>query len=167
MANWCSNRVEFTGEHSQFVELGNLFTAMAAKEKKEEKGQMPDFVKEDSGYMFQTGWENGILYFETKWGPNPEVMVKIADHFKVGFIHSYSEPSNCVHGEATYKESELNDICLDWSDTDSYQFNEETSLYDFEGQEYESSDDIVDILLERKKKAFSQISLITKSDELQ
>jgi hypothetical protein len=39
MANGCSNRVEFTGEHSQLEELCTFFTAMTAKEMKEKKGR--------------------------------------------------------------------------------------------------------------------------------
>jgi hypothetical protein len=158
MANWCSNTVEFIGEHSQFEYLKVLFTAMAAKEKKEGKGQLPAFTEEGNGYLFEIRWEDGILYYETKWSPNTAVMVKIAEHFKVGFIHSYAEPGNGVFGEATYKDGSLTDVSLEWSDTDLYQFNEDTDLYTFEGSEYESGDEINEILLERKKQALADNS---------
>ena len=113
MANWCSNTVEFIGEHSQFEYLEVLFTAIAAKEKKEGKGQLPLFVNErDSGYLFDTRWEGGILYYETKWSPNFEVMKRIAEHFSIGFIHRYAEPGNMVYGEATYKDGVFTDNFL-------------------------------------------------------
>lgn len=38
MANWCSNRVEFIGEHSQFEQLASMFRAMAADEKRQGAG---------------------------------------------------------------------------------------------------------------------------------
>jgi hypothetical protein len=160
MANWCSNTVEFIGEHSQFEHLKVFFTAMAAKEKKEGKGQLPAFGNCEGGWLFETRWEEGILYYETKWSPNTEVIITIAEHFKVGFIHSYCEPGNCVYGEATYKEGTLTDVSLDWSDTDHYQYNEESELYEFEGQDYESSDEICELLLDRKKKALAVIAAI-------
>ena len=164
MANWCSNRVEFTGEHSQFGELQSFFTAMAAKEKKEGKGQLPDFASGGTGFMFETAWEDGILYYNTKWSPNTDVIVKIADQFKTGFIYSYAETSNGEYGEATYSNGELTDIALDWSDTDHYSFNEETDLYEFEGMDYESEEDILAILLQRRKNAHAQIALIAKTN---
>jgi hypothetical protein len=151
MANWCSNTVEFIGEHSQFEQLRELFEAMAGKEKKERKGQLPDFVKNEAGFLFETRWEDGILYYETKWSPNIQTMIKVADHFKVGFRHSYSEPGNMVFGEASYTEGRLIDIFLDDDDYRLYSFNEDTDTYTFENNNYESSDEILEILLERKK----------------
>jgi hypothetical protein len=151
MANWCSNMVEFIGEHSQFEGLGKLFKAMAAKEKKERKGQLPDFAEGDKGYLFDVRWEDGILYYETKWSPNIEVIVAIAGHFKMGFCYSYSEPGNCVYGETNYRNGVLTDVALDWDDIALYEFDEETDSYRFENQNYENSEEILEILLERKK----------------
>ncbi|MGY3212484.1 DUF1281 family ferredoxin-like fold protein [Mucilaginibacter sp. HD30] len=167
MANWCSNKVEFIGEHSQFESLKTLFTAMAVKENKEKRGQLPEFVTGEGGFLFQIAWENGLLYYETKWVPNTAVIVKIAEFFKVDFIHSYSESSNAVFGEASYCNGMLNDISLDRSDTELYHFNYSTDSYVFEGQEYESSDDILEILLNRKKQAHISVDAVqntSKSD---
>jgi hypothetical protein len=151
MANWCSNTVEFIGEHSQFEELEKLFLAMAKKEKKEEKGQLPLFAVSDGGFLFDIRWEDGILNYETKWSPNTAVIVAIADKYQVGFIYSYAEPGNCVFGEATYKDGTLTDIALDFDDLNNYEFDEETNTYRFENQNYECSEEIQEILLERKK----------------
>ncbi|RWY48340.1 DUF1281 family ferredoxin-like fold protein [Mucilaginibacter gilvus] len=154
MANWCSNTVEFIGEHSQFEYLEVLFTAMAAKEKKECKGQLPAFVNEkDTGYLFETRWEGGILYYETKWSPNFGVMKHIAEHFRIGFIHRYAEPGNMVYGEASYKDGVFTDVFLQPVDYDLCGFDEDTDTYTFEGNTYESNDEILEILLERKKEA--------------
>lgn len=151
MANWCSNTVEFIGEHSQFEQLRELFEAMAGKEKKERKGQLPDIAKNEGGFLFETRWEDGILHYETKWSPNIQTMIKVADHFKVGFKHGYSETGNLVFGEASYTEGRLIDIFLDDDDYRLYSFNEDTETYTFENNDYESSDEILEILLERKK----------------
>jgi len=155
MANWCSNTVEFVGEHSQFEHLKVFFTAMAAKEKKEGKGQLPAFAEEGIGYLFEISWEDGILHYLTKWSPNTAVIVRIAEHFGVAFIQSYSEPGNGVFGEACYKDGSLTDVSLDGSDTEQYQFDEDSDLYTFEGESYESSDEINGILLKRKKQVLT------------
>lgn len=151
MANWCSNTVEFIGEHSQFEELETLFKAMAKKEKKEERGQLPPFAAGDRGFLFDIRWEEGILYYETKWSPNTAVITAIADHFKVGFTHSYAEPGNCVFGEASYRDGELTAVDLDFDDIAQYEYDEESNTYRFENQNYECSEEIQEILLERKK----------------
>ena len=147
MANWCSNKVELIGEHSQFEYLKILFEAMASKEKKEGKGQLPEFMNEkDSGYLFGTRWEDGMLFYETKWSPNFEVVKQVAEHFSVGFIHNYAEPGNMIYGEATYKDGVLTDIFLEPADYQLYDYDEEKDTYSFE-----SDDEILEILLERKK----------------
>jgi len=155
MANWCSNTVEFIGEHSQIEGLEKLFRLIAEKEKETNQGQLPPFGSFEKGWLFDVRWEGGILYYETKWSPNTEVITGIANHFKVGLSYSYSEPGNCVYGEAHYSNGDLTTVDLDWRDTD---------LYEFEGQDYESSEEICEILLERKKNALAQIAALNASN---
>jgi hypothetical protein len=112
MANWCNNTVEFIGEHSQFEYLKILFEAMTSKEQKERKGQLPAFTDFDRGFLFNIRWQNGVLNYETKWTPNTEVLIAIANHFKVGFIYSYCESGMSIFGETTYKDGILTDIYL-------------------------------------------------------
>ena len=151
MANWCSNTVEFIGEHSQFERLGKFFTAMAAKEQKERKGQLPEFAGRNGGYLFDIRWEDGILYYETKWSSNTAVIVTIAEHFEVGFTHTYSEPGNLIYGEAQFRDGILKDVSLDDDDASAYGYDEDNNTYHFENQNYECSEEIQEILLARKK----------------
>ncbi|RFZ91121.1 hypothetical protein D0C36_19460 [Mucilaginibacter conchicola] len=160
MANWCSNKVEFIGESSQIEQLASLFNAMAANEKKNGCGQMPEFVPiSETKYFFSISWENGILYYETKWSPNTSVLQRIAMEYGVGFIHSYDEPGNAVYGEAHYLNDELTVIDLDWDDIGQYEYDEENGIYRFENRNYESSDEILYIMLQRKKAAIRQQNL--------
>ena len=124
---------------------------MAKKEQKERKGQLPPFVKDETGYLFEIRWEEDVLYYETKWSPNTEIMVRVADEYDTGFVHSYSEPGNGVFGETTYTDGVLEDIFLDDDDYEQYGYDEETETYFFENQAYESNEEIHDILFERKK----------------
>ncbi|NCD69086.1 DUF1281 family ferredoxin-like fold protein [Mucilaginibacter agri] len=157
MGNWCSNTFEFIGEHSQFEQLGILFRAMEIKEKKEEKGQVPDFVKGESGFMFQICWKEGLLYYQTKWQPNLVVMVKIADYFNVGFIHNYTEPGNSIRGEACYKDGLLTNIYLNTIETDGIRYHEEGDYYELEGFGFDAIEELLDFLLVRKKMRLSQV----------
>lgn len=160
MANWCSNRVEFIGEHSQMEQLASLFKAMAAKEKKDRCGQLPECATiADTGYFFQTAWEDGILYYETKWSPNRREIMRIAIAYNVGFIHSYDEPANFVYGEAQYLNGVYADIELDFDDFAQYEYDEENNTHRFENQNYQGTEDILQILLERKKATVKQQDL--------
>jgi len=160
MANWCSNRVEFIGEHSQMEQLASLFQAMAKREEKDRCGQLPDCAEiPDTGYFFQTAWENGILYYLTKWSPNRREVMRIAIKYGVGFIHSYDEPGNLVFGETQYLNGVYNDVDLDHDDFGQYEYDEDTDTYRFENQSYTGTEDILQTLLERKKAAHIQQDL--------
>src|ERR1051325_5364243 len=102
MPNWCSNTVEFEGTTAQLEKLQRLFKSLAKKEQKEECGQLPEFIKSDAGYLFYISWEHNILYYETRWSPNSDIIVAIADHYKVGFVHEYEECGNMIFGKAIY-----------------------------------------------------------------
>lgn len=124
---------------------------MAEKEGEENKGQLPPFITEERDWLFNLSWEYETLYYETRWSPNIEVIQQVADHYGVGFVHSYAETANLIFGEATYENGELQDIFLEHGDFDQYEFDEDTDTYLFEGEHYENPDEILDILLERKK----------------
>jgi len=152
MANYCANMAVFTGEQSQIDKIAMLFSHMAIKEKLEEKGQLPTFVTLDRDWFFNIEWDGDVLFYETKWSPNFSIMQQIADHYGVGFILDYSETGNLIYGQATYEAGELNDVFLDPSDFDLYEYDEDTDLYNFEGQQYEDNGEILETLLERKKR---------------
>jgi hypothetical protein len=103
MANWCSNAVEFRGERGKLDTLENLFKAMLAKGRIEDKGQLPEFVQSDVGYFFELELSLfPTVFYETRWVPNTDVVKQIADHFDVEFVQEYAEPMNGVKGEAHY-----------------------------------------------------------------
>jgi hypothetical protein len=151
MANWCNNIVEFTGDSNKLENLQTLFEEMAAKEKETKRGQLPEFVKSEDSYLFFIQWDGGILYYDTKWTPNIEVIRQVADCFNCGFIYRYSETANGLFGEAEYSGGILANVSLDWDDFSAYQYNTETDGYDFEGKHYNHDYEILETLLERKK----------------
>ena len=154
MTNWCSNTVVFEGKPEAIEQIQQLFKSMVEKEQKEECGQLPEFVSEHNGGYFFEIYQNddvtGIFQYETKWSPNIEIIQKIAEYYQVDFVQDYEEMGNLVYGRATYRDGILSDIFLGDDDFEAYEQNEETDLYHFEGEEYESDYEILETLLERK-----------------
>jgi len=166
MANWCSNKVEFIGERNELIVVKASFLALARKERNEKAGQLPTFVdKRNGGYFFDLNWDGDILYYQTKWAPNTAVLVQIADEYRVGFNYRYEETGNGIFGEASYLNGELTDVCLDADDTGQYEYDEETGTYRFENQNYESSSDILETLLARKKAVIKQQQLSSNNEQ--
>ena len=154
MANWCNNWVIFEGTPEAIEQITQLFKSMAEQEHKDDCGQLPDFVQDTHGdYFYNISQDNesaGVFQYETKWSPNTEAVKQIAEHFKVNFTQDYEELGCLVYGQALFENGILNDTCLDSQDFDSYELDEETDTYHFEGKEYDSEWEILDTLLERK-----------------
>ncbi|OJY83538.1 MAG: hypothetical protein BGP13_02110 [Sphingobacteriales bacterium 40-81] len=154
MANWCNNTVVFEGTDEAIEQITQLFKTMAEREQKENCGQLPEFVQDTNGdYFFSISQDNeygGVFQYETKWSPNTEAVKQIAEHFNVDFTHEYEELGCLVYGKATFENGTLTDTCLDSQDFDSYELEEETDTYHFEGKEYNSEWEILETLLGRK-----------------
>lgn len=92
----------------------------------------------------------GTIYYDTKWVPNTDILVQLADQFGVGFVHMYSEFAMGIFGEANYGQGILTDARLDHEDFSRFEYDE-SGVYLFEGQSYETDMEILELLLERKK----------------
>lgn len=110
MANWCNNAVQFNGESQKIDEINWIFQAMALFEKETRFGQLPPFVKSDDGHFINIGVEGTIIYYETHSFPNTDVLVEIADQYKVGFTHHYREFGRKIFGEANYENGKLKEL---------------------------------------------------------
>lgn len=151
MANWCSNVVWFEANETTLKKIKNMFLQMTEKEKETNCGQLPTFITEERDCFFDIRWEEeDILFYETRWCPNIEVVQKIAEHFKVCFTMEYIETGSLVFGRATFANGMLTDVHLENRDFQTYRYDEVTDTYLFEGESYESDGEILEILLERK-----------------
>nr|WP_068890352.1 hypothetical protein [Pedobacter panaciterrae] len=153
MANWCMNTVEFKADERQMMVLGTFFNALIVKERETNQGQLPDFSKEDGGYLFNIYFEEGLLQYQTKWAPNTRVVLEIGMHFKIDFCYQYEEYGMGIFGEAIYENGRLTVFELDNFDLEKFVYDEHTESYIFEGAHYQTVDEIVEIFLERKKLA--------------
>ena len=152
MANWCNNIVSFDGDEVKREAAFRFFEQLGERYDKEQKGQLPDFIQGDEGYFFAPHWEDETLYYETRWSPNTATLLQVANHFDVGFTYEYEELGNGIYGEATYDGKQLLVTQLDDADLDAYEYVEEQDQYQFEGKAYETDYEIIDILMERKRK---------------
>lgn len=158
MANWCTNSVLFKGDAQQMKPLEDLFRSMANKEVKTKHGQLPDFIVAESGYFFEISWDEGVVTYLTKWSPNIAVVQVIGMSFKVDFTHSYEERAMGIYGEASYCSGVFQIVDLESSDLGLYDYCETSETYSFEGAEYQYEEEIMDILLLRKKLAQNLIN---------
>lgn len=151
MPNWCNNTVVFDGNENAIEQIQQVFRTMAEKEEQDNCGQLPDFIPLCDGHFFDL-YENDteVFNYQTKWSSNVEVLQKIAEHFKVGFIMDYEEIGNLIYGRAMYENGVLRDIYLEDEDFEQYKYNEENDCYHFEDKDYESDSEILETLLERK-----------------
>ncbi|MDV3854098.1 hypothetical protein CMT56_15445 [Elizabethkingia anophelis] len=151
MANWCNNVVWFEADETTTKKIKEMFLQMAKIERETDCGQLPPFISIDKDWFFDIRWEvENVLYYNTKWSPNTEILRQIAEHFKVDFTLEYEELSCAIYGRATYAKSILTDIYLDREDFKAYQSDQGTDSYFFEGETYESEWEILETLLERK-----------------
>ena len=161
MANWCSNSVAFEGNEIALEQVRLEFRKMQIRENEKNCGQLPEFISDKNrGYFFDILLEEGgcIFNYQTKWSPNTEVLMQIAERFNVDFILDYEEIGNQIYGVSVYSNNELTEICLEEEDFEQYSYNEETDTYSFEEENYESDYEILEILLKRKiRKIQSQI----------
>lgn len=144
--------MSFTAEPHQMKKIIMLFSHMAIQEKQEDKGQLPSFITEEKDWFFNIECDGDTVHYETRWSPNIAVLKQVADHYGADFKLCYCETGNLIFGEATYEEGELQDICLESADFDQYEYDEDADSYLFEGERYECSEEIMEILLERKKR---------------
>ena len=163
MANRCSNSVAFEGNETALAQVKLEFIKMQICENKENCGQLPEFISDKKrGYFFDILLEDcGCIFnYQTRWSPNTEILLQIAEHYKVDFIYNYEEIGNQIYGVAVYSNNELTEIYLEEEDFEQYKCNEETDTYFFEEENYESDYEILEILLKRKIKNMQSQNLV-------
>lgn len=151
MANWCLNTVSFRGTPGQMEQVKSLFEDLQVRCSTEYRGHLPDFVSGEKGYFFDIHCGDDIFYYCTKWVANPDVLIQIADHYKVDFTCTYDEPGNCIFGEFEYNTGVLTATELEISDFLKFEYDDETGTYQFEANHYNDDAEIKQILLQRKK----------------
>jgi hypothetical protein len=98
MANWCYNTVWFTGEPNVINSLTCFLYELAQEGRRKGHGQLPDFITRKEGWIFELGWSGEFYFYTTKWKPNTNVLIEIADRYGLNFRHEYEETGNRIFG---------------------------------------------------------------------
>lgn len=154
MANMCYNTVSFYGTPEKIQAVEKLFTELAAKEQQDNCGQRPSFVSAGEAWFFHIRWEEDLLYFESRWEPILDILRQVADHFQLEFECEFEELDNLIFGIGIYRYGTLTEIRLDNADLNQYPFDKGSDRYYFEGEFWECQEEILEILLDRKRNLF-------------
>lgn len=134
MANPCSNTVTFEGDENQIRKIMEAYEKTLAI-RKEIKGATIHFVLFDdsvvtdnymSNFYLDLGFE--MMQFETKWGPDPTQLVRVAKMFGVSFVLEYEETAMSIYGEFRYDhiKDELSDRCCTNAECEEAEMREDT-----------------------------------------
>jgi hypothetical protein len=154
MANWCQHWLTFQGEESKIKEVIAIFQAMEQKGKETNEGQKPDFIKEvKQDYFFDIYTdETEIISYNTKWSPNVEDIIEIANHFDLNFECTYQELGENIFGKAVFTAGnpESKRFDLEKSDFDLYSFFQDDDIYNYQGEDFESEEDLLMLIFKEK-----------------
>lgn len=162
MPNWCSNSVVFSAIDDTLEKIRNMFAEIEQKQQQDEKYHLPDFVTEDKGYMQDILIDKNRISFETRWVPNIETLMEIADFYEAGFICKYDEMANGIFGEARYDRNTLVMVKLDMDDFKAIHYDKIQKGYPCGGQVFEYEGDLLDYLLEQKMQDNNFIGLTVR-----
>lgn len=145
MPNWCSNFILTSNQ-----DVKDVFQKLIKKQEKSGQGETLDWF-EDDRYLFDIEIYGDSIMFQTKWSPALKTGEALAKTLKTEIELDYDEPGMCIYGKAIFNpKGQIKDYYLSDLDFDKYEHDEEKDVYIFEGQEYESDEDIKEILLKRR-----------------
>lgn len=153
MANWCSNIVTFSGDNVDKVD--ELFAKLMEEQDNTGFGVRPDWdacEKYDAWYMFHIEKrDTGDYQFETKWSPALNTMFLIGRRLKIAFVVEWNECGMGLYGKLAFDPS-MPDVAMisDASGT-NFRFDDDKSMYIYNGEEYESEYDFMDDVIEKIK----------------
>jgi len=143
MPNWCSNTL-----HSSDERVIEVFQKLAHKQEQSGLGETFDWLKDDR-YLFHIDVYDSYVQFETKWSPAIETAKNLAKVFKTEVILDYDEPGMCMYGKFIFNKEESKHYNISTQDCDSIEWDEDTGLYTYNGEEYESDSEIKEEILEK------------------
>ena len=146
MANSCSNFI--TTDNEKVI---NVFKRLAKKEKKTKEGQTLKYFK-DHVLLCELVVEEGHLFCETRWVPPINTVVNLAKKYDCVIEMDYDEPGCLLYGKIIADKAGYTEYALSDEDWDLFEYDEDKDAYLFEGEYWDSENDIKDIIIERKFK---------------
>jgi hypothetical protein len=167
MANWCNNYLILSGTQTAIQNTIKVFAEIEEEQTRTGKYFLPEFVTTESSQMTDIVINENTVNYQTRWVPNLEALVQLANHTGVEFVSQYDELQMGIIGEATYQNKIFSNVRLDGNDLQQYHYDVGTATYLYNGQNYEDEWSVLMELLENKKaglKEFQTKSTITEAD---
>lgn len=150
MANYCSNSVVFSANEPTLEKIRALFEEIEIKQKDHGKYYLPDFIKKEGDYMRDIIVNKSRISFETRWVPNTETLMEIADFYQADFTSRYDEITMGIYGETRYDRNSLIMVTLDSEDFRAIRYDKQKNGYPCGEQVFEYEGDLLDYMLEQK-----------------
>jgi Ferredoxin-like domain in Api92-like protein len=112
MANMCNNSVQFIGDPIAIEQVKALFREIEQKQNESGKWQLPPYVTAPFSNMQEIVVNDDAINYQTRWYPNFNGLIQIADRFGLDFANVYSQVADSIYGEATYLNKEFIDVRL-------------------------------------------------------
>jgi hypothetical protein len=80
---------------------------------------LPDFVDDTSGYVQDISFNGHWINYESRWTPNLNLLVQLAERYQVRFIIGFDEMTNGIYGGALYSNGRLQSVYRDAYDEKS------------------------------------------------
>ncbi|HZY39758.1 MAG TPA: hypothetical protein VFE53_24050 [Mucilaginibacter sp.] len=129
MADWCNNHIVFSGDAARVENVRALFREIQEKQDRDEKLWLPPFVTAERSYMIAINVTDETIYFRSRWVPNIDALVQIANQYGLDFVNRYDEINTGVFGEASYTGGVLSNINLDDNDLKDSHFENDRSIF--------------------------------------
>ena len=150
MPNWCANYTTFKGSKENIEALNNAINKAIERESAERQAQAIHSSEVKEGYFFDL-YNNGIehedltIMYDTRWSPNIDDLALLCKEFGVDAETEFNEPGCDIYGTANvYSDGTYLTEFVEQEFLDSIEFNEDTCLYTYNGEEYEVLADIID-----------------------
>jgi hypothetical protein len=113
MANMCNNSVQFIGDPDIIEAIKALFEQIQKDQNETQKWSLPPYVTAPFSIKQEIVVNEETIDYQTRWYPNFNGLIQIADHFGLDFANVYSQVTDSIYGEATYLNKEFNDVRSD------------------------------------------------------
>lgn len=128
MANICNNIVVFTGEPAALENVKLLFKEIQDTQEATGKWHLPPYVTADFSHMQDITINDQKITYETRWYPNLQGLIQIADHHQLDFVNQYDELANGIFGEAHYVKGKFHDFRLETADLENVDAHDVAAL---------------------------------------
>ena len=150
MPNWCANYTTFRGSKENIEALNNAINKAIERETAEKQAQKIHSSEVKDGHFFDL-YNYGIeheelrVLYETRWSPNLDDLALLCKEFGVDAETEFNEPGCQVHGTANlYSDGTYAEECVEQEFLDLIEWDMDTSLYTYNGEEYEVFEEIIE-----------------------